>query len=84
MECMIAIKDDGLAVALVTGGTSGIERATAELLAWMGWRGIVVGSSGGCIGLPFQSHYSGSSHFGVQGPCGFVLTYGHLQAQERP
>ncbi|WP_033494293.1 SDR family NAD(P)-dependent oxidoreductase [Bifidobacterium biavatii] len=40
---MDAIKDDGRAVALVTGGTSGIGRATAELLARHGWRVVAVG-----------------------------------------
>ncbi|NEG90240.1 SDR family NAD(P)-dependent oxidoreductase [Bifidobacterium aerophilum] len=40
---MDAIKDDGRAVALVTGGTSGIGRATAELLARRGWRVVAVG-----------------------------------------
>lgn len=43
MVGMDAIKDDGRAVALVTGGTSGIGRATAELLARRGWRVVAVG-----------------------------------------
>ncbi|NEG72653.1 SDR family NAD(P)-dependent oxidoreductase [Bifidobacterium ramosum] len=40
---MDAIKDDGRAVALVTGGTSGIGKATAELVARRGWRVVAVG-----------------------------------------
>ena len=37
------IKDDGRPVALVTGGTSGIGKATARMLAVRGWRVIAVG-----------------------------------------
>lgn len=40
---MEPIKDDGRPVALVTGGTSGIGKATARMLAVRGWRVIAVG-----------------------------------------
>lgn len=43
MVHMEPIKDNGRPVALVTGGTSGIGKATARMLAVRGWRVIAVG-----------------------------------------
>ncbi len=43
MVHMEPIKDDGRPVSLVTGGTSGIGKATARMLAVRGWRVIAVG-----------------------------------------
>lgn len=40
---MEPIKDDGRPVVLVTGGTSGIGRATARMLAEWGWHVVAVG-----------------------------------------